>query len=198
MTRFRIGGSLAALLASMLMVLAGCAGQPLVGSYHTAMRSCCGDVSQLPYQPAPLGQDISFTLNDNSPAFTFPPAAALEPFAAFRMPDHFAVQTVVVTSRLSTDFLPNATAVYPVFLCLDTGFRQIARIPVTDFQSGGDFWGAALQGHAAMPRGTAYFIVVAGSTGGAVVSAQSGRPYVIPAAALGGMSLRLFGETTTN
>jgi hypothetical protein len=177
-------------------VLAGCTSQPLARTYVAPNSTCCSSVDQFDFQTVQLGQDVEFGIASSSPTFAF--FGRREHFAAFRIADGSDATSLHVKSYLSSDLLPMATAVVPQFSFYDASLAPIGRSIATDAQPAGGFWRGAISGRAPVPSGTRYIIVTAadGSGGLPTLRSENGTRYQIPAAALGDLSLRLFGEAT--
>lgn len=181
-----------------VIVITGCTSQPLVGNYVATKSACCSSIAEFNFRPIPLGLDVDFSITSTEPTFSF--SGHLEHFVAFKVPNDFAAATIQFKSYLSTDYLPKATAVIPDFICLDGNFLVIGRVAATNMQVAGGFWGGAFSGRAPVPPRTLYIVVVAGDGNNGVPAyhSENGRAYHIPAAALGNLSLRLFGESVPN
>ena len=184
-------------LIAGVVVITGCVSQPLVGRYAAPNLTCCSSMAEFAFRPIPVGQDVDFSITSTEPTFTF--SGQPEHFVAFKVPDRFVVATIQVKSYLSTDFLPRATAVIPDFIYLDASYRVIGKSAVTHLQEAGGFWGGAFSGRTQAPSTTRYIVVVAGdgSKGIPVYHSENGMAHPIPAAALGKLALRLFGESVT-
>ena len=182
-------------LIASVVVITGCTSQPLVGSYVATKSACCSSIAEFKFHSIPLGQDIDFSITSTESNFPF--SKHPEHFVAFKVPDDFIAATIQVKSYLSTDFLPKATAVIPDFIYLDANYLVIGKSAVTNMQEAGGFWGAAFSGRAQVPPKTRYIVVIAGdgSTMGHDYHSANGTTHHIPAAALGKLSLRLFGES---
>lgn len=181
-------------LICIMCLLTGCSSDPLVRGYVTPKSVCCAKIEEFKFHTMPLGQEHFFKISSESPTHQFS-AGRYEHFAAFRIPDGFAVAAIQSRSHLSTDFLPKATALFPDFIFFDSNYRQIGRANVKALQERGSFWGAALGATVAVPQGVRYFVVVAGNGDGSnQYRSENGVVHQIPAAALGKLSLRLFGE----
>lgn len=174
--------------------ISGCANQPLIRDFVATKSACCSSMAQFNFRSIPLGQDFNLSITPAEPTFSF--SDRLVHFVPLKVPDNFIATAIQVKSFLSTDYLPKATAVFPDFIYLDANFKIVGKAVVTDMQSAGNFWGSAISSRAQVPPKTLYIVVVAGDGSGGfpTINAGSGRPYSIPAAALGDISLRLFGE----
>jgi len=181
-------------LLSSLGLLTACSSEPLIRDYVAPTNACCAKINEFQFRRLPLGREFVFSITSADSTYQFS-LGHREHFAAFSVPDGFSSTTIQSKSYLSTDYLPKATALLPDFVFLDGDYRQIGRASVKDLQEQGDFWGGALGGMVAVPPGTRYFIVVAGTGDGSnQYHSENGRLHLIPAAALGKLSLRLFGE----
>jgi hypothetical protein len=152
-------------------------------------------MAEFQFRPLPPGDEVELSFSPSDPAYEFD--GQRKHFAAFSIPDGFTPTAMQVKTFLSGGYLPSATAVVPAFIYLDSEFRPIQRSPTTGLQSVGGFWRAGLAGRAAVHPRARYVVVIAGDgiAGGLpVVYSENRTPYVIPAAALGDFSLRLFGE----
>lgn len=177
-----------------LILLTACSSEPLVRGYVAPTHTCCARIDEFKFHRLSLGQEFVFSITSADPTYQFS-AGRREHFAAFSVPDGFAATTIQSKSFLSTDFLPKATALLPDFIFLDGGYRQISRASVKDLQERGSFWGGALGSTVIVPPGVRYFVVVAGIADGSnQYHSENGSLNPIPAAALGKLSLRLFGE----
>ena len=175
-------------------LLTACSSEPLVHDYIAPTNACCARINEFEFRRLPLGQEFVFSITSADATYQFS-SGRREHFAAFSIPDGFSATTIQIRSYLSTDFLPKATALLPDFIFLDGGYRQIGRMSAKNLQEQGNFWGGALGGTVAVPQGTRYFVVVAGNGDGSnYYRSENGRLHPIPAAALGKLSLRLFGE----
>ncbi len=184
-----------ALLMLASLALAGCAGQPLVGHYEAPKASCCASLADYTFAALPLAKDTDFSLVAQSPTLDI--EGRPRHFAGFRVADGIVPSAVVVHSYLTTGFLPQATTVVPELHFYDAQLRPIGSATATAMQSDGGFWRTGVQGRIAVPGDTRYIVVVAsnGEAGyGPMVRSDNGTPYDIPAAALGDLSIRLFGS----
>ncbi len=179
-----------ALIASVL--LCACAGQPQVQGYQPKVADCCSKVSDYDFQPAKLGQEIDFQLTEKSPALSVTGHSGH--MFGLKVPDGVTVSSVVVRSYLATSFLPNATIVAPDLYFYDADFRLIKNIAVTEMHDDKGFWRASLSARVQAPPAAKFIVVMAGRTSQTRISSANGTPYLLPPAALGDMSIRLFGE----
>jgi hypothetical protein len=186
--------------ATLLMLtgvaLAGCAGQPLAGHYETPTASCCATLADYRFAALPLAQDKEFSLVAQSPTLAI--EGRPRHFAGFKVADGIAPSAVVVHSYLTTAFLPNATAGVPALHFYDGQLRPIGSATAAAMQSDSGFWRVGVQGRVAVPGETRYIVVEASNGDGGygpMVRSDNGSPHYIPAAALGDLSLRLFGST---
>lgn len=181
-------------IASGALLICGCASQPIVGRYSAPASACCSTIDQFNFRSISLEQEnrLSITTADS----TFPFNGRPVHFAAFKLPIDFAATTIQIKSYLSTDFLPKATAVIPDLIYLDAGLRIVGKTSITNIHEDGGFWGGAFSGKAIVSPEVRYIVVIAGGEGKAYPYASAnGRLHFIPAAALGDLSFRLFGET---
>lgn len=177
-----------------LWLLTACSSEPLVRDYVVPTNACCARIDEFEFRRLPVGQEFVFNITSADATYQFLPGRR-EHFAAFSIPDGFSVTAIQIKSYLSTDFLPKATALLPDFIFLDGGYRQIGRMSVKDLKERGNFWGGALGSTVVVPSGARYFIVIAGTGDGTnYYHSENGRLHPIPAAALGKLSLRVFGE----
>jgi hypothetical protein len=177
-----------AALATLL--LAACSGQPLVTQYTPARTECCERVSDYPFQIVPLGKDVSFSFGSETSVLKVNERSSH--MFGLKVPDKANVSTVQLTSYLSTDYIPKATAVSPELHFYSADF-QLLGSSIASLQDARGFWRAALTGSLSVPTGSRFIVVVASSRAAGVVIPPSGRRYLIPPAALGEMSMRLFG-----
>lgn len=178
--------------------ITGCAGQPSVGYVNPTKSGCCSSLSEISFRPIALGDDIDVSVTADSPTFTF--AAAPEHFVALKVPPNFTATTIQIKSYLSTNYLPNATALIPEFIFFNANNVAIGKAPLANVRVAGEFWrGGVYSGSSSVPSGTQHIVIVAGKGSSTVPAypAANGRPYNIPLAALGELSLRLFGESNT-
>jgi len=175
--------------------VAGCMSQPLVGNYVASDSACCSTVKEFDFRPIRLGEDVEFSLTSGGPASSF--SGGREHFSAFKVPDGFVATSIQSKSYLSTDLLPMATAVIPELRFYDESFLEIGKAGATNAQGATGFWRSAISSRAAIPVGTRYIVVTAGNTSGGLptMRSENGRVHRIPAAAIGDLSLRLFGES---
>lgn len=186
------------LLVACALVVAGCAGQPPVGYVNPTKSGCCSSLSEINFRLITPGNDMDVSITADSPTFTF--AAAPEHFVALKLPANFAATTIQIKSYLSTDYLPNATALIPEFIFLNANNVIVGKAPLANVRVAGEFWrGGVFSGSSLVPSGTQHIVMVAGKGNSSVPAYPSanGRLYNIPLAALGEISLRLFGDPTT-
>jgi hypothetical protein len=185
-------------LIAAVAFIAGCAGQPRLSDYVPEKMSCCTRIEEFTFRSIPLGEDVPVSISAKDSTYTF--TEKPQHFVAFKVPDGFVATTIQAKTYLSTDFLPNATALFPEFIFLDANFGLLRRAELGNMQVAGEFWrGGAFAGRSSVPGLARYFIIVAAESGGQTppYRAENGRPYQIPAAALGSLSVRLFGEKAT-
>jgi len=177
-----------------LGLLTSCSSEPLTQDYVAPVTPCCARISEFQFRPLPPGEEFLFNITPTDSTYRFSSGGA-QHFAAFRIPDGFTATAIQTKSYLSSDYLPKATALLPDFIFFDSGYRQLGRASVRGLQERGDFWGGSLGSTVAVPPGTRYLVVVAGEGDGSnYYHSENGRRHPIPAAALGRLSLRLFGE----
>lgn len=182
------------LLAAGAVALAACTSEPLVRHYVVPSGACCSTVAQHTFTPLPLGQETDVSLTPASPTLTL--NGQHGHFVGFGVPVGVVATALSMKTYLSTSFLPKATAVAPEVHFFDAQFRPLGTVAVNDMQVESGFWRGGLAGRVAVPRDTRYIVLRAGSGEGsyAVVRSENGTPYRVPPAALGDMSVRLFGE----
>jgi hypothetical protein len=111
--------------------------------------------------------------------------------------DGVVPSAVVVYSYLTTAFLPRDTAVVPELHFYDEQLLPIGSVTAMDMRYHNEFWRVGVQGRVAVPREARYIVLVAGNGDagyGPMLRADNGAAYFIPAAALGDLSVRLFGS----
>lgn len=173
------------LVVATLNCLAGCTSQPLVANYEPQQTECCSKVHDFPFRQMVPGQDIQFQLTSADP--TYSSNGKRQHFAAFRTPACLRPTAIHVTTYLSTEFFPKATAVSPDLIFLDADFAVLGQSEVSDWQPSDNQWRSAAMGRAVVPSATRYVVVIPGE-------GLRGRPFSLPAAALGELSLRIYGE----
>lgn len=185
------------MLAASALALAACTSQPLQGSYVVPTTDCCATLAEYAFKPLPLGQETDVSLTATSPTLAL--NGQRGHFVGFSIPPGVIASAVSVKTYLSSDFLPKATAVAPQFHFFDARFQPLAKVAVTDMQSEGGFWRSAVSGRVAVPSDTRYIVLMAsrGEAWRAVVRSENGTQYRLPPAALGDLSVRLFGERTS-
>ena len=179
----------------MGLALAGCASQPLVGHYEAPVAGCCAALADYRFPALPLAKDTQFSLTAQSPTLDL--EGRPKHFAGFRVDDGITPSAVVVHSYLTTAFLPRATVVVPELHFYDEQLHSIGSVTARDMRYHNEFWRVGVQGRVAVPREARYIVLVAsnGDAGyGPMVRSDNGSPHYIPAAALGDLSLRLFGS----
>jgi hypothetical protein len=197
---FCIGASAPRLLRKGLgaacVALAACTSQPLVGRYAPPSSGCCASLADSSFSTLPLGKEVEFSLSPNTPTLLID--GRREHFAAFSVPSGSVATAAALRSYLSSGFLPKATAVAPEVHFFDAQFRPLGKAALGAMQSDNGFWRASVSGRVDVPSKTRYIAVIAtdGKAGLGLVRSDNGTPYRIPPAALGDMSIRLFGEVT--
>jgi hypothetical protein len=176
-------------------MLVGCVGKPTVVGYTAPSTACCSSISEFQFRTPPLGQEVEFSLSPAESTYDF--HGRRQHFIALKVPDGFQLTAVQVRTYLSTAYLPNATAVIPEFIHYGSDFQLLAKSSTSNFQTAGGFWRSGIAGRTQVPPGTKYIVVIAGDGGSGLptVYSENRTPYMIPAAALGEFSLRLFGES---
>lgn len=173
------------------ILISACSTQPLVGQYTPHKTECCATASEYGFQVAPLGKDVEFSFIEATSTLRI--GERTSHMFGVRVPDGTAVTAALVRTYLSTEYLPKATAVAPELHFYDAQFKQVGAAAVDAMQSDKGFWRASISGRVAVPENVKYVVVVAGKRSGGVIHAPNGRSYVPPPAALGDMSIRLFG-----
>lgn len=177
----------------MSVILTGCAGQPLLGSYNTPQTACCKSIGAVSFTLVALGQETEFNVKPDSQTLEF--SGMRKHIVAIKIPDGVSVTALQVKTFLSTGFLPNATAVYPDFHFFDEKLAPLATASPDDFQPVGGFWRSGLTGRVVVPSKTRFLIAMP-SEGHrrSVVYSENRTPYVVRPAALGDFTIRLFGQ----
>lgn len=181
-------------LSAACVALSACASQPLVGQYAPPNGACCATVADVNFSPLALGKEVDFSLAPNTPTLKIEERQGH--VAGFSVPSGFVATTAAVKSYVSTGYLPNATAVAPELHFFDAQFRPVGKAAVGDMRSDNGFWRASVSGRVAVPFQTRYIVVMAtkGEAGRGLVRSDNGTPYLLPPAALGDLSIRLFGQ----
>lgn len=174
--------------------LSACTSQPLVGDYVPPVAACCSKVSDYGFQPLALGKETDFSLAENGPTLTIDGRRGF--FAGFSIRADIVASAAVVKSYLSTGFLPKATAVVPELVFYDADLQRIGSTTVSNMQSDNGFWRSSISGRVAVPNKTRHIVIIAGNgaKGRTLIRSENGTPYYLPPAALGDLSIRLFGE----
>lgn len=79
----------------------------------------------------------------------------------------------------------------------DEQFHPIGAVTTMDMRYHNEFWRVGVQGRVAVPREARYIVLVAGNGDagfGSMLPSDNGTAYFKPAAALGELSIRLFGS----
>ncbi len=190
--RWQLASKLSLLVG--LSLLTACSSGPLVRDYVAPVNECCTRISDFQFRPILLGQEFVLEVTSANATYQFVPGHN-EHFIAFSMPSDIRATAIQTKSFLSTDYLPKSTTLFPDFIFLNDRYQEIGRSGVTNLQERGDFWGGALAGNVKVPAGARYFIIVAGKGDGSnYYHSANGNLHLIPAAALGKIAIKVYGE----
>lgn len=175
--------------------LSACTSQPLVSQYAAPPVNCCASIADLAWTTLPPGQAAEFHLTPSSPTLEID--GRRTHVVGLAIPDGMRPSAVVVTTYLSSSYLPKATVVAPRLVFYGAGFVRIGDADTWDLRDDHGFWRSSLSQRVPVPAGTRYVVLMPGEApnGSPVLRSESGIPYYLPPAALGDVAVRLFGET---
>lgn len=185
-------------LIAFALVTIGCTSQPHVGYVAATKSGCCSSLAEVIFRPIPLGHEMDVSITAEAPILSF--SGTPEHFVALKVPDDFKAMSIQIKSYLSTTYLPNSTALIPEFIFLDAKNEVVGKAALDNVRVAGEFIRSGIfSGSVMVPAGSRFIVIVAGKGNSRVPAYPSanGRPYIIPLAALGELSLRIFGKSET-
>jgi len=179
------------------IMAAGCTSHPLVQDYAPPVSSCCARAQEIAYSELPFGGKVDIAFAPSSPTYVI--EGKPRHVGGVRIPSAVDPSSLIVTTYGSTTYLPMATAVVPDFIFLDEAFQIVGRA-VADYSdyrgplASGSF---GLQTRVLVPAKTRYVIVTPGQPTQTkpIGYGGVGQRYSMPPAALGEISLQLYGHS---
>lgn len=151
------------LIVFVFLMLAGCNSVPPSREALKTMRPCCQSYSQLSFQPLTVGNQISISINEAAPVFTFQEGNSY--VAAFSLPKRDSGGQLELKTYLSGARLPSATVYMPQFAILDSK-KDLLRV-VRDYQMAQDsdfFKGPYFKASITIEADDAYIVIYAAAT----------------------------------
>lgn len=146
-------------VGSCLLLLSGCALEPVSRQPIEQASVCCSSFAELKYSPIATGQEVRFEINSDTPAFVFRGDKSF--FIAIELPPGNEKRTLLVRAFPTSVIRVSSSYFFPVVAFLDEGHREIDTIHDGDatYQPYGWSGSPSLLAIIPVPKGSKFAVV---------------------------------------